>query len=241
MPSTLSTSIIAVSIILLSITGCGKDNGSGNSTDHGIYAELMVRRNVNNSGYGPAESDVYEVHLDGLYAPDGPINPIDSAEVKCNGDSLGWAEYADAYYYPVLQTAGKFLQLGGTYNFTVTADERLPALSQSIIFPRIQPWLNTPEWGDTLQLDDDLTIAWDNAGIGDVEISITLEGVEKFFIKVPNSGSYTITEDKLSELDDGRYFLILDYYTRAPITAAGYDSRGFIRARVHNFSLVTFQ
>lgn len=132
--------------IIATLAGCGDDDkGPVNSAHGGIYAESMVRRNVNNSGIFPPETDVYVVRLDSSYAPDSAIKPIGSAEVTCNGDSLGWSDVADTYYYPIDQGIGKFIQLGATYTFTIAASEGLPALTQSITFPELEPWMRTPE------------------------------------------------------------------------------------------------
>ena len=80
---------------------------------------------------------------------------------------------------------------------------------------------------------EDLQVSWAESGTGTVElILISAQGDSSFMVETANDGSYLIASSNLTGLTPGVYSMILNYYNRKNISAAGYDSRGIIAGRV---------
>ena len=204
------------------------------SVSEGIYAKLIVARNVSNMGSLTIYTDGITAMFDSAYAPCEPVDPIAGVAVTCDQYTLTWAADLEGYTYPEYGTyVDAFIQLGENYKFSVTASGSVPALEDSVTFPSKAPYLTSPALMGTYNRAEDLQVSWAESGTGTVElILISAQGDSSFMVETANDGSYLIASSNLTGLTPGVYSMILNYYNRKNISAAGYDSRGIIAGRV---------
>ncbi len=205
----------------------------------GIYAKLVVGRMATSiGGSDPMRVDGYEAAFDSAYAPCDAIIPLYPVSVTCNSRTLVWDNALKIHKYPETYVS-PFINLGDTYTFTVTANSLVPALTKSIMFPSTEPYITYPTYPfDTVSQSSGFTVTWANSGSGVVElILLTGAGEQILFTETANDGDYTISPAQLSGLTPGMYSLTLNFYNRELISAAGYDPRSFIAARVMSTSM----
>ncbi|MEW5924643.1 MAG: hypothetical protein AB1746_11710, partial [Candidatus Zixiibacteriota bacterium] len=213
------------------------------SISEGIYAKLVVARNVSYLGSVPLFTDGITAMFDSAYAPCEPVSPIPGIIVVCEQYSLTWAADLEGYTYPEMGTyVDPFIQLGENYSFNVIASGGVPALVDSVTFPSKNPYITSPAIMDTHNRAENLQVYWAEYGTGTVElILVSAEGDSSFMVETTNDGSYLIESSNLTGLSTGVYSLILNYYNRKNISAVGYDSRGFIAARVMSTTIFNLE
>lgn len=213
------------------------------SAAEGIFAKLVVARNVSYLGGYTTFIDGITASFDSAYAPCDPVNPIPGISVTCEQYLLTWAAAIGGYTYPEFGTIlNPFIQLGENYIFTVTASGSAPALVDSIAFPAKNPYVIIPTIMSTHSRSSDLLVNWLDYGGGTIELLlVSTEGDSCFMVETTNDGSHLIASSNLTDLTPGVYSLILNYYNRKNISASGYDSRGFIAGRVINTTIITLE
>jgi len=201
------------------------------SPSDGIFAKLVVSRMIMLISGNPFRFDSYTASFDSSFAPCDPVNPQQPESVTCNDTTLIWNTVTNLYSYsdPFFQ---EIIELGGTYVYEVTASSEVPALTDSIDFPNLEPYITSPLDGDDVS-GDGFEVTWAGSGGGQVElIIVSAEGDSTIWVDTENDGSYTFSALELSNLQPGEYGLVLNFYNRATINADGYDSRSFIAGRV---------
>ena len=94
-----------------------------------------------------------------------------------------------------------------------------------------------PQYEDTVTKSG-FDVTWSYVCGGTVRITLMNIGLvdSVFSVEVPNSGSYSISSSALSGLPTGEYGIVMVHQNWEYISAAGYDSRSTIMARVMNSS-----
>ena len=206
------------------------------ASGEGFFAELVVGRTTY-GGMGSFAMDVYAARLDSAYAPCFPIQPISGATITCEDTLLPWFAAGNQYQY-----AGfGMIVPGQTYNFSVSGTG-IPTLVDSVVFPAANALveLTAPAADATLSPASDVSVTWSNSGSGTVDIIILSDaGDTVCFVQTANDGSHTIPHGTLTN-PTGDCILMLSYYNRHNIDAAGYDSRSFIAGRVLNQISISF-
>jgi len=202
----------------------------------GIFAALVVGRIITIVDDTPFALDEIVARFDSAYAPCIPVTPLEADGVTCNEYlllwhlSLGLHKYTDPYYSP-------FIELGDTYVFEVFGNLIIPALIDSIDFPSTEPILTDPVESDTVSISG-FDIVWTGAEEGTTVRFVLITDVDTTgtSVETANDGSYTMTSEDLEPLGElaGEYGLLLVRQNSKAITADGYDSRGYIWARVMN-------
>ena len=208
----------------------------------GTFVKLVVGRNITYMGT-TIKIDAFEALIDSAYAPCDPLHPISNALVTCNDDTLIWNESTRLYTYPELPNpSNPLVTLGENYTFDVSLAGAIGSLSRSITFPASEPYITYPVYMDT-QSRSGFNVTWANSGSGTVEIILMSGQGEQILFDdaVENNGSYYISGSTLSGLAPGQYAIMLNLYNRETITAAGYDSRSFIAARVQSQTVFFLQ
>jgi hypothetical protein len=183
--------------------------------------------------------DEIVARFDSAYAPCDPINPLEADGVTCNQYLLDWDPALDLHKYtdPLMQP---FIELSEQYIFNVEGSTQVPSLTDTIDFPVCEPYITEPENGDTLSISG-FSVTWSVDEVGDVRL-ILMAGDDSTGVSVvtDNNGSYTFTETDLEPLGGqaGEYTILMIHQNTEAVTAAGYDSRSYIWARVINITTV---
>ena len=208
----------------------------------GVFAKLIVSRAIASIG-DITRMDSYEAVFDSSYGICDPIDPIHNVVVTCNSQALDWDENTKMYIYPeVPDPNSPFITLGGTYTFTVTAGNNIPALNQAIVFPSGETVITTPAALATVTRSSGMQVEWNGAGSGTVEIMV-LSNTEEvgYFIETNNDGSHFIEASNLIGINAGMGSVMLSHYNREAFSAAGYDSRSFKAARIIHTQMIILQ
>ncbi|UCD16482.1 MAG: hypothetical protein JSV44_08430 [Candidatus Zixiibacteriota bacterium] len=209
-----------------------------------IYAKLVVARNIYYYGSGDAVyNDMISASFDSSYAPCNPFWPIENVPVTCESYTLTWDANLKMHIYPeIADPQPPFIQLAGSYQFSITATPVVPALVVSIDFPSYAPYVTSPTYMSTIMRSSGMQVNWTNSDGGTVELILTtLSGDSAFMVEVNNNGSHFIESSHLTDLDPGQYSLVLNHYNRENISSAGYDPRGFMAGRIINSTYITLQ
>lgn len=244
MPSTVNQADNEVTTSVTHLSDFAAVVDTTSSPAEGIYTKLIVSRQKLSVDPEYYVIDMYVASFDSSYAPCDPVRPIHSVHVTCNADTLVWISSANLYQYPeLIDPLSPFITPGNTYAFMVTADNHVPALTESITFPTLAPSVTSPDMSSNVSRSG-FTVTWDDTGSGTVEIILmsTGEPAEQIlFVETPNTGSYSVTAGDLTDAAAGIYSVILNHYNRRTISAAGYDPRSFIAGRVQSTSVFHLQ
>jgi len=203
----------------------------------GIFAALVVGRQVMNAEGEPIFIDQIVARFDSAFAPCSTITPLQADTVKCNEYVLEWNSstasfvYADQYYQP-------FIDPGEVFVFNIIGNSTVPSLVDTINFPDCSPYVTNIDFGDTLSLDG-FEVLWADYCAGNVLFVMMVEDDSTgIYIETPNDGSYTFSPTDLEPLgsEPGYYGLVLVFQNSSAINASGYDSRSYIWARSMNTS-----
>ena len=211
--------------------------GDGSSV---VYASLVFGRSITYDG-SVARNDYIFARFDSLYAPDGPINPLQPAAVSCNTFDLVWSDGLRQYSYTDY-IAGYFLDPGTPYTYTVTAGDGVPALSTNpVTMPACQPYITSPAPFSTVSRNG-FDLEWHTFCGGTIDITIMDLNADStgVYITTENDGFYSFTAEDLSPIDPMAYQLqiVLIHENRQTITAPGYDPRSRVWARVLSTQIV---
>ncbi len=241
--TTVDTDLNKISAPISHLSGYGGLVDTTSPAAEGIFAKLVVGRNITYIGAGdPYRIDAFEAVFDSAYAPCDPIQPIGTVDVTCNDSTLVWNQNTDMYTYPETpMPMVPLISLGGTYTFEVTAGGGVPALSRSILFPANEPYITYPTMMMTLSRTE-FDITWAGFGTGTIELTfMDSNGQIVVFEETPNDGSYTISSALLSGLPSGECVILISHHNKETITADGYDSRSYIAARVQSQTMFTLE
>jgi hypothetical protein len=205
-----------------------------------IYAELIFGRSQSYNDFDQTltRNDMISARFDSVYAPDGPIKPVQAAGVRLGtaigGYDIPWNAGSNMHYYSNPIT-GYFLDPGSAYVYVIEEGDGVPALIDSLLYPACHwPYITIPA-GFSFVPRTGFELQWANPCGG--TIIITIEdlnyGPTDVYIVTEDDGSYTFTAGDLSVLDPLSYQLqiILVTENRKNIIAPGYDPRSFIWAR----------
>ena len=200
---------------------------------NGVFAAMTVTRMFTHDGDSILRTDEIVARFDSAYAPYEVITPLEAEGVMCNAYSLSWDNDLGIHRYTDIVNLS-FLELSETYIFEIGISSTVPAFVNSIIFPDTETFITEPNDEDTIALDG-FTVSWNGSGSDSVMLKI-LEGSNTTAVSVTaaNDGSYSFTTDDLAPLGGqaGNYEIMLIYQKEKLISAAGYDSRSYIRARM---------
>jgi len=204
----------------------------------GVFAALVVGRQVMNTGGPPMYYDQIVARFDTGYAPCTPVEPLQADSVKCNDYLLAWQTGLNNYLYmdPLFQP---FIETSEQYNFHVYGNAEVPDLNDTISFPACAPYVTNITSDDTL-LFTGFDVSWADYCSGNVRLLI-MHGEDSTGIDLmtTNDGSYSFSENELSQLDyvAGEYILMLIVQNTELISATGYDSRSYIWSRSMNTTI----
>jgi hypothetical protein len=204
----------------------------------GVYAVFEVVRMINYAQDPVADiySDLIVARFDSVVNMSGVVQPMHPDSVTCNGEPLVWEEEGLGYYDESEEM--EFLDLGAIYRFVVTPSPDVPALDESITMVDVNPTIRNIRNLDPVPLTG-FTLQWDGTSAGTVDIAFVTNELEVLQIEAPNTGSYTFTEQELSGLNPGIYYLDLGYYSMRSLTAVnGYDPNSHIAAYTLSGKLV---
>jgi len=226
------------------IAGCSSGDGGTNSnpddTSEGVFCKLIVARSVTNMGV-TLRLDTYEAVFDSSYGICEPIEPIHNVDVSCEGEDLVWNATGEFYMYPEIPSpASPLITLGGTYTFTVTAGNGVPALTQSVVFPSDEPIMTTPAYNATVTRSSGMQVEWTGSGSGMVEIMVmSMSGDVGHSVETANDGSHFISSEHMNKLPTGLSTVLLSHYNRTTFSETGYDSRSFKAGRIIHTQMIT--
>jgi hypothetical protein len=241
--TTVDVNLNRISAPLSHLSGFAGAVDTTSSAAEGIFAKLVVGRNITYIGAGdPYRVDVFEAVFDSTYAPCDPIQPIANVNVTCDDSILVWNTNTHMYTYPETPVPmNPLISLGGYYTFEVTAGGGVPALTRSILFPASEPYLTYPTMMMTLGRSG-FNITWAGYGTGVVELTfMDSNGQIVIFEETPNDGSYAVSAALLSGLPSGECVILISHHNKETITAAGYDSRSYIAGRVQSQTMFTLE
>lgn len=213
---------------------------TGDGTASDVFAVLNLGRSITYDGT-IRRNDYIFARFDSLYAPDGPINPLQPAAVSCNTFDLIWQEGTKEYAYTDY-VAGYFLNPGTPYTFSVTEGDGVPALTTDpIVFPACQPYITSPAPFSYVSMSG-FDLEWHTFCSGTIDITIMDLNADStgVYITTEDDGFYAFTADDLSVIDPGAYqlMIVLIHENRNAITAVGYDPRSWVMARVLSTQIV---
>jgi hypothetical protein len=201
-------------------------------TSEGVFAALVVGRQVVNVEGEPMYIDQLVARFDSAFAPCSTITPIQADTVRCNEYTLSWNSSTNSYLY-MDQFYDPFIEYGQQFIFNVIGNDMVPGLTDTISFPDCSPYITNITYNDTLSFDG-FDVLWTNYCTGNVQL-VMMSGNDStgIFIETPNDGSYTFSSADLEPLGsvEGEYGLVLVFQNTDFIDATGYDSRSFIWAR----------
>ncbi len=214
---------------------------SDGSTVREVFAALSLGRNINYDGATIARNDHIFARFDSLYAPDGPINPLQPGAVSCNTFDLIWVDGSKQYAYTDY-VAGYFLDPGVAYTFSVTEGDGVPALtSDFVVFSGCQPYITSPAPFSYVSMDG-FDLEWHSYCSGTIDITIMDLNADStgVYITTEDDGFYTFTAGDLSPISPSTYqlLIVLINESKKPIIATGYDPRSWIWARTLSTQLV---
>ena len=199
-----------------------------------VFAVLSLGRNINYDGTTITRVDHISARFDSVYAPDGPIYPMQPGGVSCGGFDLTWQAGTKLYWYSDYM-AGYFLNPGTIYTFLITEGGGVPALTTDpIAFPICAPYITSPAPFSMVSMDG-FDLEWHTFCSGTIDITIMDLNADStgVYITTEDDGAYTFTADDLLSIAPEAYQLqiVLITENRRAITAPGYDSRGWVWSR----------
>jgi ZU5 domain len=211
---------------------------AGGEAADGVFAQFEVFRLVTQEITGSVQRiDVAMARFDSVVNLCSVVAPRHPESVSCNQWDLVWESFGEVY----MDNNGSvdFLELDEEYTFTVVASDEVPALTTSITFPDLEPFITNISSNDVVSTEG-FTVEWDNTGTGDVTLGLAVCEPEDPSLQVvtENDGSYTFTASQLSDLPPGQYILYLMYFNTEKINAAGYDPASLVTAGVMDFMTV---
>ena len=206
----------------------------------GIYAALTVNREITSTDGSLFTSDEITASFDSAYAPYSPGTPLEADGVTCNEYVLHWNSSLGLHKYTD-PSDSQFIELGIDYIFEVYENLIISALIDTIDFPSTAPALTSPDDGDTVSISG-FDVTWTGDEDGTIIRLVLISGGDTTGVafETDNDGSYSITSSDLEPLGEvsGEYELLIIRQNSKTITAANYDSRGYIQARVISKSAI---
>lgn len=125
-----------------------------------------------------------------------------------NGDTLAQSDASQTYW-----SDSATIALSGDANiFSISGASSVPAISDSLESTSDATFIYSPETGDTLSRNSNLTISWNSGGADTVHVFImgkdTSGNSGRVDYTVPNNGSYTISASSLARFATGSELVI---------------------------------